>query len=33
MIKGEASLAFFLLRELDIRAPSYCIIYVNEGQA
>jgi hypothetical protein len=33
MIEGEACLTFFLLLELDIGAPSCCIIYGNEGQA
>jgi hypothetical protein len=32
MIEGEACLAFFLLLELDVGAPSCCFIYGNEGQ-
>jgi hypothetical protein len=32
MTEGEAYLAFFLLLELNIKAPSCCIIYGNEGK-
>jgi hypothetical protein len=31
MTEGEASLDSFLLLKLAIGAPSYCIIYGNEG--
>jgi hypothetical protein len=33
MTEGEVCLASFLLLELDVRAPSCCFIYGNEGQA
>jgi hypothetical protein len=33
MTRGEAHLASFFLLKSDIGAPSYRIIYVNEGQA
>jgi hypothetical protein len=32
MAKGEACPAIFLLLELGVRAPSYCIIYGNKGK-